>query len=128
MLQATIAGNIGKDAEIRDTKGGAVVSFSVASESRQRGEKVTTWVRVSIWGKRGEALHPHLTKGSKVTATGSLSTREHDGKTYLEINCSDIELMGKPAGAGGGGGKSSGTAPSHADDYDTGGGFEDAPF
>lgn len=127
MLQAIIAGNIGKDAEIRDTKGGSVVSFSVASESRVKGEKVTTWVRVSIWGKRAEALHQHLTKGSKVTATGALSTREHDGKTYLELNCSDIELMGKPAGASGGGGRAP-AASANADDYDASVPADDIPF
>ncbi len=94
MLQGLIAGNLGRDAELRTTQGGAVCSFSVAVEQRAKGEKKTTWIRCSLWGKRGEALVPHLTKGSRVAVVGELSLHEYEGKTSLECRVSEVTLLG----------------------------------
>lgn len=95
MKQITIAGNIGKDATVRHTQGGdAVAGFSVAVEERSGQDKRTIWFDVSIWGKRGEKLAQYLTKGGKVTVAGELSTREHEGKTYLTVRADQITLMG----------------------------------
>lgn len=92
MQIVTIAGNIGKDAEVRDAGQNRVASFSVAvSEGR---DKPTTWWDVSMWGKRGESLAPHLTKGSRVTVSGRFSTREYEGKTYLQCDANEIALQG----------------------------------
>jgi single-strand DNA-binding protein len=100
MKTITIAGNIGKDAETRTTQGGeTVTSFNVAVEDRTGKEKATMWFRCSLWGKRGPALAPYLTKGGKVCVAGDLSAREHEGKTYLEIRADQVTLMGgKPDG------------------------------
>lgn len=94
MLNAVIAGNIGENAKTRQAGNSTVASFSVAVEQRGREGKVTTWVNCSMWGKRGETLVPYLSKGSKVCASGELTTREYNGKTYLELNVSDVTLMG----------------------------------
>jgi single-strand DNA-binding protein len=60
-----------------------------------------------LFGKRGEVLAQYLTKGSKVTVCGDLSTREHEGKTYLQVRADQVTLQGggnrdKPEGGGGG--------------------------
>ena len=95
MMQVTIAGNIGRDAEVRKTQNGdSVAGFSVAVETRRGQEKVTTWFDVSLWGVRGERLASYLTKGGKVAVAGELGTREHNGKTYLTVRASEITLMG----------------------------------
>ena len=95
MKTITIAGNIGKDAVTRRTQGGdAVTGWSLAVEERAGQEKRTLWFDCSLWGKRGEALAPYLTKGSRVAVSGDLSTREHDGKTYLTVKASEVTLMG----------------------------------
>jgi single-strand DNA-binding protein len=92
MKTITIAGNVGKDAEVRQTQGGqSVTGFTVAVTDRQ---KATTWFDVSLWGKRGETVAQYVTKGAKIVVTGELSTREHNGKTYLTVNASDVTLMG----------------------------------
>jgi len=92
MKQIIIAGNIGKDAELRKTQNGdPVAGFTVAVNDRKKN---TTWFDVSLWGKRGEALAPHLTKGSKVCVIGDFGTREHEGKTYLMVNANEVTLMG----------------------------------
>jgi single-strand DNA-binding protein len=91
----TIAGGITKDAIVRRTGDGEpVCGFSVAVDDRQGREKTTLYFDVSLWGKRGETLAQYLTKGSKVSVSGDLSKREHDGKTYLTIRADQVTLMG----------------------------------
>lgn len=130
MIFVTVAGNLGKDAAIRQAGKDNVCSFGVASESKVKGEKVTTWVDCSIWGKRGEALCQHLLKGSRVTVVGELSTREHNGKTYLSVRVSEIALMGGGKKAGGNEGGSSKSSGGGYDDQDYGppDGGDDLPF
>lgn len=94
MINATVAGNLGRDAETRQAGQATVTSFGVAVEQRKRGEKYTQWVNCSIWGTRGEKVAQYLTKGTRIAAAGELTTREYDGKTYLELNVSDFTLMG----------------------------------
>ena len=95
MKSITIAGNIGKSAETRQTPNGdAVTSWSLAVEERKGQDKRTIWFDCSLWGKRGESLAPYLTKGGKVAVAGELSTREHDGKTYLTVRAEQVTLLG----------------------------------
>jgi len=90
-----IGGNIGKDAVTRTTQGGdSVTGWSVAVEERNGKDKRTVWFDVSMWGKRGEALAQYLTKGTRVAVAGDLSTREHEGKTYLTVRADQVTLMG----------------------------------
>ena len=103
MKNLTIAGRLTKNAETRDVGSDRVTSFSVAVDDRQGKEKGTLFFDASLWGKRGDSLAPHLTKGSAVTVSGDLGTREHNGKTYLTIRVGDVTLQGgKPATGGGG--------------------------
>ena len=96
MLVATAAGNVGKDAETRTLQSGdKVTSWSVAVEQRAKGgEKATQWLDCSMWGERGEKVGQYIRKGGKVAVMGELSTREHEGKTYLQIRVSEVTLQG----------------------------------
>jgi single-strand DNA-binding protein len=99
MINATALINLGRDAEVRQTSAGPVMSFSGASTTKKGQEEVTTWVRCSMFGKRGEALAKHLTKGSKVMVSGSLTQREYEDKngnarTSLEMNVSELAFAG----------------------------------
>jgi len=95
MKNLNIAGNLGKDAVLRRTgSGDAVLSFGVGVEERKGQDKRTIWFDVSVFGKRGEALAQYLTKGTKVAVAGELSTREHEGKTYLTVRADQVTLMG----------------------------------
>lgn len=99
MKTITIAGNIGKDAELRSTgNGDKVAGFSVGVTDGYGDSKRTLWFDVSVWGKRAETLAPMLTKGGKVCVSGDLSTREYEGKTYLTLRASEVTLMGGKQG------------------------------
>ena len=126
MKNITIAGGITRDAELRTAGSDKVLGFSVAVSEGFGDKKRTLYFDCNLWGKRGETLASMLTKGSKVAVAGDLSTREHNGKTYLTIRANEVTLMGggqRNDDAGGyGGGQSSGGYGAGADDSD------DLPF
>lgn len=95
MKSITIAGGIGKDAVTRTTQGGdKVTGFSVGVSEGFGDSKRTIWFDCSFWGNRGEKLAGYLTKGSRVAVSGDLSTREHEGRTYLTVRASEVTLLG----------------------------------
>lgn len=98
MFYATIAGNTGKDATLRNANGTDVLGFSVAVTTGWGEREQTNWVNCSVWGARGAKLAQFLTKGTQVTCIGEMSTREYEGKTYLEMKVSEIKLQGKREG------------------------------
>lgn len=93
MKSITIAGNVTKDAETRDTRSGSVTSFGVAVNRRNKDDGAI-FFDVGIFGKRGEALAQYITKGSKIVVVGDFDIREHDGKTYFKVTANDVTLQG----------------------------------
>lgn len=99
MLQLTIAGNLGRDAEYKETQSGkSLCSFAVAASVGYGDNKQTYWVDVSNWGQGAKGLAGILVKGSKVAVTGELTTREHNGKTYLQCRADKVTILGTPQG------------------------------
>lgn len=98
MQTLIIAGNVGKDAELRHTQSGtAVLGFSLAVDNGkdQNGQKRdATWFDCSVWGKRAEALQNHITKGTKLVLKGRPTARSHNEKAYLGISVDDLTFMG----------------------------------
>ena len=104
----TIVGNLGRDPELRYTpQGTAVCQFSVATNERRRdksGEQqdITTWFRVTAWGKQAENVSKYLSKGRRVYVEGRLHMEEwtdREGKTRqtLEVNASDVQFLDSAA-------------------------------
>jgi single-strand DNA-binding protein len=120
-----LVGNLGRDAELRYTPGGAAVAtLNMATtevwndKGGQRQEK-TEWHRVVLWGKTAESLNEYLTKGKQVYVEGRLQTRQWDDKDgnkryTTEIRGDRIVLLG--GGAGGGGGRSGGMSRGGGED------------
>jgi len=95
MKSITIAGRTTRDAELRRTNDGtAVLAFSVAVDDRVSKEKGTLFFDCSMFGNRATALEQHMVKGTAVTVSGDLGTREHGGKTYLQVRVNDVTLQG----------------------------------
>jgi single-strand DNA-binding protein len=113
-----LVGNLGRDAELRYTPGGAAVAtLNMATtevwndKSGQRQEK-TEWHRVVLWGKTAESLSEYLTKGKQIYIEGRLQTRQWDDKDgnkryTTEIRSDRVVLLG---GGGRGGSMSGGGA------------------
>ena len=122
-----ISGNLGRDPELRATRGGMqVLGFSVCVNTRvKRGdswEDKPNWVEVSIFGKRAEAVAKYLAKGTHVTIHGRLSqitweTKDGQKRSRLEVIADDIDF------SGGARSDSASAAEPEQDYYD-----EDVPF
>ena len=91
----TFTGNLGKDCRSGNQGGTAVCNFTVAVKSGYGEKEQTLWLDCALWGKQAESKLPqYLTKGAQVAISGELSTREHEGKTYLTCRVSSISLIG----------------------------------
>lgn len=121
-----LVGNLGRDAELRYTPGGAAVATlnmattEVWNDKQGQRQEKTEWHRVVLWGKSAESLTEYLTKGKQIYVEGRLQTRQWDDKDgnkryTTEIRGDRVVLLGgggggRGAGGGGyGGGASRGT-------------------
>jgi single-strand DNA-binding protein len=157
-----LLGNLGADPELRVTPGGQAVlklrlatNESYVDRNNVRQER-TEWHRVTVWGRRAEALGKLLQKGDSLFVEGRLQTSSYEKngeKRYsTEIVANNILLSGgrgraegapaREGGGGGGGGRfqrepapASGSEPPF-DDFSGGpaaggsasGGDDDIPF
>jgi single-strand DNA-binding protein len=134
-----LLGNLGADPELRVTPGGQAVlklrlatNESYVDRNNVRQER-TEWHRVTVWGRRAEALGKILQKGDSLFVEGRLQTSSYEKngeKRYsTEVVANNIVLpggrgRGEGARDGGGGGRFSrepGTQPGHS-------GGQEAPF
>ncbi len=117
-----LVGNLGRDAELRYTPGGApVATLSLATtevfkdKEGQRKEQ-TEWHRVVVWGKTAETLNEYLTKGKQIYVEGRLQTRKWEEKASepgekpitrysTEIKADRVVLLGGGSGQRSGGGR-----------------------
>lgn len=100
MNKLSATGRVVADAEVKFIPSGdAICNFRLASDVGFGDKKTTNWFSCQIWGKRGEALAPHLLKGQQVTVFGQLTLREwtnkEGGKAISpDIRIDEIELQG----------------------------------
>jgi single-strand DNA-binding protein len=89
-----VSGRLGADPEMRYTESGmAVTSFNIANgqyDKNAENNELTTWYRVSIFGKRGEAANQYLAKGSRVLISGAHRIRKYTDKDGNERQSNEI--------------------------------------
>ena len=103
-------GNLTRDPELRTTKDGvSVCSFTIAVNNRKtkdaQGNPEVDYFKVVAWRQLGENCGKFLSKGSKVTAIGSLSLKNYKGndgvdRYNMEITADDIEFLSSKAQRG----------------------------
>lgn len=84
-----ITGNIAEPSKGQGSDGTPVLNLRIADTPRKKNDQgewedagETLWVGAAVWGDDALELANHVTKGTKVTATGRLTTRayEKDGQ------------------------------------------------
>jgi single-strand DNA-binding protein len=101
----TLVGNLGRDPELRYTpQGTPVCSFTLATNEKRKdrageNQDVTTWFRVTLWGRQAETASQYLSKGRPVYIEGRLRVEEwtdKDGKPRhtLEVHATDMQFIG----------------------------------
>lgn len=107
-----IVGNLGRDPELRYTSQGTpVCSFSVATNERRKDKSgepqdITTWFKITVWGRQAETVSQYLTKGRRVYLEGRLHVEEYtdrEGKLRhsLEVNASEVHFLDNAQGSEG---------------------------
>lgn len=104
-----LIGHLARDAETKDVGSTTVTEFTIATNHKRKDEETVMWFRCAFWGVRGAKVEPYLEKGKAVYVQGGFHVREYekkDGSTgySLEVNVSELALLG-----GGGGGQSGGS-------------------
>jgi single-strand DNA-binding protein len=100
-----LVGNLGRDAELRYTPGGAAVAkFSLATTEKWTDksgtlQERTEWHNIDLWGKQAETLSEYLRKGKQVYVEGRLQTDEYTDKEGLKrkstkVRCDRVVLLG----------------------------------
>jgi len=101
-----LVGNLGRDPELRYTpQGTPVCSFSLATNERRKDRNtgdnndITTWFRVTLWGRQAETASQYLQRGRPVYIEGRLRVEEYtdrDGnkRHSLEVNATDMQFIG----------------------------------
>ena len=102
-----IAGHLTADAELSFLPTGTAVLEGRIAHNRiipgrngSEGRERVSFVSYKIWGKRGEALAPHMTKGKRVEIRGALDYNEWEDATTKEfrsrnfITVEDIDFLG----------------------------------
>lgn len=100
-----LVGHLGRDPELRYTpQGTPVCNFSIATNERRKDktgemQDLTTWFRVTFWGRQAETASQYLTKGRQVYIEGRLRVEEYtdrDGRPRytLEVHGTEMHFIG----------------------------------
>lgn len=112
--KVVIVGTLGRDPELRNAGGTAVVELSLACErtwydKKANGRKSeTTWIPVTLWSKTAEMAAKYLAKGRQVLIEGRLQLDTWDDResgqkrSKLKVTCTEMTMLG---GRGDGGGQ-----------------------
>jgi single-strand DNA-binding protein len=102
--KVVLAGRLGRDAEIKQTKDGrAVTNFSVGIDDSYKDragewQKNTVWHRVQVWGEVAETVSPGLKKGARVYVEGKLIhcrwvDKQSKKRMSTEVVASDVRFL-----------------------------------
>jgi single-stranded DNA-binding protein len=98
MIKATLVGTLGRDARSFG-EDGAGLTLACERYDFKAKEKVTTWVDVTVWGKRGEWARK-LTKGEALVVSGDVFLEEYekDGVKRTKMVCHAQSVDYVPSG------------------------------
>lgn len=81
MNNITIAGNVGRDPELKYTPANlAILKFSVADTSGKDDNKKTTWHDIVVFGEQAETVADKIGKGMRVVIIGRLQIENFEKK------------------------------------------------
>ncbi|MEK7340334.1 MAG: single-stranded DNA-binding protein [Candidatus Rhabdochlamydia sp.] len=102
MNQATVAGHLGSDPEVKFTPSGRkVTTLRVAARARKGGKDETIWWRVTIWGEQFDKMMAYFKKGSPIIVQGEMDLEiftNREGKSQISAGITAHNIMFSPFG------------------------------
>lgn len=101
-----LSGHLTRDAELKVTKSGyPVVTFGMAVNEKRKNsqtgvyDSIPNFFECVMYGKYGESLQPHMTKGAFLVIKGRLHYSEWDNqgqrRSKVEVVVEDIDGLGR---------------------------------
>jgi single-strand DNA-binding protein len=93
-IEVTVTGQVGTDVDHRETNGGPLTTFRLASTPRRYDrsqgawlDEPTTWFSVQCWRGLATNVKSSISKGQPVVVTGRLRTSEwtQEGETHSRL-------------------------------------------
>jgi len=110
--KVTLAGNLTRDPELRETPSGAnVCDMSIAMNDRYKtkdGElkTETCFADITAWGSQAKSCGECLAKGSSVLVEGKLiydqwESKDGEKRSKLRVRADRVHFIGRPSDKGG---------------------------
>ena len=86
---------LGKDAELKTTQSGDLLSLYAAYDVGFGDKKKTQWIGLTLFGKRASQVVGMMTKGTQIMATmDEVQVEEYGGKSYLKAKLVEFKFAG----------------------------------
>lgn len=99
MNKVILSGNLVKDIELKQSKGGAFIVKNTVAVSRDRkeadGTYGTDFINITIWGKIAEYLNKYAKKGDHVELTGRWATSQNNKTINHECVVESLKIFFK---------------------------------
>lgn len=107
--EATLAGNLGRDPEVRTLQGGGQVAINLSlatnkvyyDRSTNERKEQTEWHRVVVFSEQGKGLHSliekYAKKGTSVFVRGEIRTRKWQNQQGQDVYTTEIIVAGPQA-------------------------------
>ena len=104
-VHVSFVGRLGADPETRQVGQDSVCTMRMAVSEKRRDGEVTTWMKVSVWGRQAENCQRFLAKGRQAFVVGTLTTSTYtnrDGQqaTSIDVRATSVEFVGGQGGRG----------------------------
>lgn len=102
MLSILAVGNLAADPRTDATGSSEVTNFTLLVNKKNKGQEIVTAIDCAVWGSRAAVAAQYLTKGARITVTGSGHAEtfdRRDGSVGCKIVCyvSDFTLPARTA-------------------------------
>lgn len=102
MNQATVAGYLGSDPEVKFTPSGRkVTTLRVAARTRKSGKDDTIWWRVTVWGEQFDKMMAYFKKGTPIIVQGEIDLEiftNREGRPQISSGITAHNIMFSPFG------------------------------
>lgn len=86
---------LGKDAELKTTQSGDMLSLYAAYDVGFGEKKKTQWIGLTLFGKRAAQVAGMMVKGVQIMATmDEVQVEEYNGKAYLKAKLVEFKFAG----------------------------------
>jgi len=86
---------LGKDAELKTTQSGDLLSLYAAYDVGFGDKKKTQWIGLTLFGKRAAQVAGMMVKGVQIMATmDEVQVEEYGGKSYLKAKLDEFKFAG----------------------------------